>query len=81
LYPATACPNPHRKREAVELPASMVCLVTVTGTERAREGVSLVDRSEGSPEDAPDVWAEALGGAGLRGSVLVIVALVSLVFR
>jgi hypothetical protein len=43
--------------------------------------VSIVDRSEGSPEDAPDLWAEALWGAGLLGSVLLIVALVSLVFR
>ena len=59
----------------------MVCLVTGTGTEPAREEVSFVDRSEGSPEDAPDLWAEALWGAGLLGSVLVIVALVSLVFR
>ncbi len=61
----------------------MVCLVTGTGIEwkRAREGVSFVDRSEGSPEDAPDLWAEALWGAGLLGSVLLIVALVSLVFR
>ena len=59
----------------------MVCLVTGTGTERVREEVSFVDRSEGSPEDAPDLWAEALWGAGLLGSVLVIVALVSLLFR
>jgi hypothetical protein len=59
----------------------MVCLVTMTGTEGPREGVSIVDRSEGSPEDAPDLWAEALWGAGLLGSVLLIVALVSLVFR
>ncbi len=59
----------------------MVCLVTGTGTERVREEVSFVDRSEGSPEDAPDLWAEALWGAGLLGSVLVIVALVSLFFR
>jgi hypothetical protein len=81
LYPATACPNPAPQGEAVQLPASMVCLVRVTGTERAREEVSFVDRSEGSPEDAPDLWAEALWGAGLLGSVLVIVALVSLLFR
>jgi len=51
------------------------------GYERGREEVSFVDRSEGSPEDAPDLWAEALWGAGLLGSVLLIVALVSLLFR
>lgn len=40
-----------------------------------------MDRSEGSPEEAPDLWGEALWGAGLLGSVLLVVALVSLVFR
>jgi hypothetical protein len=45
------------------------------------EEVNIVDRSEGSPEEAPDLWAEALWGAALLGSVLLIVALVSLAFR
>ena len=40
-----------------------------------------MDRSEGPPEETPDLWAEALWGAGLLGSVLLVVALVSLVFR
>ena len=40
-----------------------------------------MDRSERSPEEAPDLWAEALWGAGLLGSVLLVVALVSLIFR
>ena len=40
-----------------------------------------MDRDEGSPEEGPDLWAEALWGAGLLGSVLLVVALVSLVFR
>ena len=39
-----------------------------------------MDRSEDSPEEAPDLWAEALWGAGLLGSVLLVV-LVSLIFR
>jgi hypothetical protein len=43
--------------------------------------VNIVDRSEGAPEEAPDLWAEALWGAGLLGSVLLVVALISLVFR
>ena len=43
--------------------------------------MNVVDRSEGSPEGSPDLWAEALWGAGLLGSVLLVVALVSLVFR
>jgi hypothetical protein len=40
-----------------------------------------VDRREGSSEEPTDLWAEALWGAGLLGSVLLVVALVSLVFR
>jgi hypothetical protein len=43
--------------------------------------VNIVDRSEGSPEEAPHLLAEALWGAGLLGSVLLVVALVSLIFR
>jgi len=43
--------------------------------------VNIVDRTEESPDETPDLWAEALWGAGLLGSVLLVVALVSLVFR
>ena len=40
-----------------------------------------MDRSEGSPDETSDLWAEALWGVGLLGWVLLIVILVSLVFR
>ena len=81
LYPPTACPNPAPQWGDGPAPCFDGLPRNGNGYERGREEVSFVDRSEGSPEDAPDLWAEALWGAGLLGSVLLIVALVSLLFR
>jgi len=55
--------------------------VSAAGCGNAHEEVNIVDRSEGSPDEGSELWAEALWGAGLLGSVLLVVALVSLVFR